>query len=94
MDGDEEDKLDDEDLQVLKEENKTEHELQICLAELFGAMFKTHTNSCRNLVQKLITSILPKYATEDNKQHHKFLLFVLDDMVEFLGPEFLGPLYA
>lgn len=23
----------------------------------------------------------------------KFVLFILDDMVEFLGPEFLGPVY-
>ena len=23
----------------------------------------------------------------------KFVLFILDDMVEFLGPEFLGPIY-
>ena len=42
MEGDEEDRLDDEDLAVLKEENKNEHELKICLAEIFGILFKTH----------------------------------------------------
>lgn len=42
MEGDEDDKLDEEDLAVLKEENKNEYELQISLAEIFGILFKTH----------------------------------------------------
>lgn len=79
---------------MLKEENKTEQELQICLAELFGAMFKTHKQFCNNLVQKLISEVLPKYANQEDKHKCKFLLFVLDDMIEFLGPDFLGPVYG
>ena len=63
------------------------------MVELFGATFKTHKDHCRNLVQKLIVTILPNYANEEDKHKSKFLLFVLDDMVEFLGPEFLGPVY-
>jgi len=94
LEGEDDEKLDEEDLQVLKEENKNEQELQISLAELFGAMFKTHKDSCRNLVQKLITEVLPHYSAPDDKHKSKFLLFVLDDMVEFLGPDFLGPVYA
>ena len=68
-------------------------ELQITLAELFGAMFKTHRDHCKNLTQKLISEILPKFANDQDKHKSKFLLFVLDDMVEFLGPDFLGPIY-
>ena len=93
LDGDEEDKLDEEDLIVLKEENKNENELQLALAELLGIMFKTHRESCQPLVQKLITEVLPKVAKDTSKAKTKFLLFILDDMVEFLGPEFLGPIY-
>lgn len=91
---DDEEGLDEEDIQVLKEENKNEMELQISLAELFGAMFKTHKDHCRNLLQKLLTQVLPNYADENDKHKSKFLLFVLDDMVEFLGPDFLGPIYV
>jgi hypothetical protein len=29
-----------------------------------------------------------------SKPKVKFLLFILDDMVEHLGPDFLGPMYA
>lgn len=78
---------------MLKEENKNEQELQITLAELFGAIFKTHRDYCRSIVQLLVTEVLPKYVKEDDKHKSKFLLFVLDDMVEFLGPDFLGPMF-
>jgi len=91
--GDEEDRLDEEDLIVLKEENKNENELQLALAELLGIMFKTHRDHCQPLVQQLISEVLPKVAKDTGKAKTKFLLFILDDMVEFLGPDFLGPIY-
>jgi len=91
--GEEDEQLDEEDLAVLKEENKAENELQIALAEILGILFKTHKYSCRNLVQKLITEVLPAIAKDDSKHKNKFLLFILDDMVEYLGPDFLGPIY-
>ena len=91
--GDEEDKLDEEDLIVLKEENKSENELQVSLAECIGILFKTHGPHCRNLVQVLQSTVLPAVEADGSKQKQKFLLFILDDMVEFLGPDFLGPAY-
>ena len=89
----EEDALDEEDLLVLKEENKNENELQLALAEILGVLFKTHRDHCQNLVQQLINVYLPKVAQDTSKPKVKFLLFILDDMVEFLGPDFLGPVY-
>jgi len=62
MDGEEEDQLDEEDLMVLKEENKNEQQLQLDLGEIIGVIFKTHKIFCQNLVQKLISSILPDIA--------------------------------
>mmetsp|Transcript_1961 Transcript_1961/g.2898 ORF Transcript_1961/g.2898 Transcript_1961/m.2898 type:complete len:340 (+) Transcript_1961:2323-3342(+) len=89
-----EDGLDEEDIQVIKEENKNEQELQVTLAELFGAVFKTHRELSRPLAEKLLTVVLPKYGKDNASKHDmKLLLFVLDDMVEFLGPDFLGPVY-
>lgn len=93
LEGDEEDRLDEEDLAVLKEENKNEHELQIGLAEIFGILFKTHKNSCKDLVAKLWQEKLPAISENQTKHNMKFVLFILDDMVEYLGPDFLGPIY-
>lgn len=93
MDGDEDDQLDEEDLLVLKEENKNEHQLQLDLGEIFGVLFKTHKERVQNLVQDLINNKLPALAKIETKQKRKFMLFILDDMVEYLGPDFLGPVY-
>lgn len=56
-------------------------------------MFKYHKDHCQGLVQKLISTVLPEVAKDTSKAKVKFLLFILDDMVEYLGPDFLGPIY-
>jgi importin-5 len=61
--------------------------------EIIGVLFKTHKDRCANVVQKLISSILPEIAKDQSKPKQKFLLFILDDMIEFLGPDYLGPIY-
>lgn len=93
QEGEEEDQLDEEDILVLKEENKNENELQLSLAEILGILFKTHKMHVKNLVQKLLVDIIPLVEKQTSKQKQKFLLFILDDMVEYLGPDFLGPVY-
>ena len=90
----EDDGLDEEDLLVLKEENKNEYQLQLDLGEIIGALFKTHKNLVQGVVQDLLTAKLVPYGAEGaSKPKTKFLLFVLDDMIEHLGPDFLGPMY-
>jgi len=55
---------------------------------------KTHKNLVQGVVQDLLTAKLVPYGTEGaSKPKIKFLLFILDDMVEHLGPDFLGPMY-
>jgi len=60
QDGEEDDKLDEEDIMILKEENKNETELQLSLAEILGCLFKTHKPLCKNLVQKLLSEVIPE----------------------------------
>jgi importin-5 len=45
------------------------------------------------LINQLINGVLPPVLNSGEKQKTKFGLFVMDDMVEFLGPDLLGPLY-
>jgi hypothetical protein len=51
---DEEDDLED-DKEMIKEENKSEYDLQLSLSEIMGIIFKTHKNVCNNLLQILFT---------------------------------------
>ncbi len=78
---------------MIKEENKNEYDLQFSIAEIMGIIFKTHGSFSVSLVQELLNVILPPALSSGEKQKTKFGLFVLDDMVEFLGPALLGPLY-
>jgi importin-5 len=88
---DEDEQFDEDDLEVIKEENNNEYDLQHSIAEIMGILFKTHPSLCGDLINQLINVILPPALNSGEKQKTKFGLFVMDDMVEFLGPNFLGP---
>lgn len=59
---DEDDDEDDggDELEIIKEENKNEYDLQLSLAELIGILFKTHKDFGANLLQELFTTVLPE----------------------------------
>jgi hypothetical protein len=81
-------------MELVKEENKSEYDLQLSIAEIIGIIFKTHKQLCGNLLQALFAGPLPEALKSTEKSKTKFALFILDDMVEFLGPEYLGNHYA
>jgi len=87
---DEDDELDAEDLALLKEENNNEHDLQLAAAELMGILFKTHKNDVGPLVQKLRSEVLVQAFTSGDQKRLKFAIFILDDMVEHLGPTYFN----
>lgn len=47
---DEDDQVDEDDLEVIKEENNNEYDLQLSIAEIMGILFKTHGVISGNLV--------------------------------------------
>lgn len=55
---DEEDEIDQDDMDVIKEENNNEYDLQLSIAEIMGIMFKTSGQFCSNLIHELFTNIL------------------------------------
>jgi len=91
---DEDDQIEDDEKEVIKEENNNEYDLQLSIAEIMGILFKTHGPLCTPLITELFANILPPALASSEKQKTKFGLFVMDDMVEFLGPELLGPHYV
>ena len=83
-----------EDKDLIKEENKSEQDLQLSIAELFGPLFKTHRLQSQKVLALLFNGWIPNaLANTTDKTKQKFGLFILDDMVEFLGPEVLGVYY-
>ena len=75
---------------MIKEENSNEFDLQIAAAELMGALFKTHREYVHGLVQKIRDEIIPECFASNEQKRFKFALFILDDMVEHLGPSYFS----
>lgn len=92
-DDDEEDEIE-EDMELIKEENRNEYDLQLSIAEIMGIIFKTHKELSSTLTTQLFAQVLPGAINNTEKQKQKFALFILDDMVEFLGYNYLGDNYA
>ena len=87
---DEDDALDEEDLALLKEENSNEHDLQLAAAELMGILFKTHREFVTPLVEQLRGTVLVDAFNSGDQKRLKFAIFILDDMVEHLGPTYFN----
>ena len=85
---DEDDQLDADDLALIKEENSNEFDLQVAAAELMGALFKSHKEFVGSLVQRLRNEIIPACFSSQEQKRFKFALFILDDMIEHLGPSY------
>ena len=91
---DEDDEVDQDEIEVIKEENKNEFDLQLSVAEILGIIFKTHGVYCGNLLNELFTNIIPPALSSEEKSKNKFAIYLMDDMVEFLGPNILGVHYV
>jgi len=86
----EEGDLDDEEIELIDEDNDIEENLHVAIAELMGSMFKTHQELTLPLVDLLYNQILSKVLDPTlSDKMHKFGLFLIDDMIEFLGIELI-----
>jgi hypothetical protein len=88
---DEDEEFDENDLELIKEEGQNEYDLQLAAAELMGCLFKTHPDMVGELVTKLRTETLAHAFASGVQKRLKFGLFILDDMVEHLGPTYFRP---
>lgn len=77
-------------MELIKEEGHAEYDLQLTAAELLGILFKTHRSMVANIVQHLRSEVLVQAFGSNNQKRYKFGLFVLDDMVEHLGPTYFS----
>jgi len=55
-----------------------------------GALFKTHKELTLEMVNELYNNVLSGALNENQSDvMHKFAIFVIDDMIEFLGIELI-----
>eukprot|EP00340_Litonotus_pictus_P012553 CAMPEP_0170535624 /NCGR_PEP_ID=MMETSP0209-20121228/101705_1 /TAXON_ID=665100 ORGANISM="Litonotus pictus, Strain P1" /NCGR_SAMPLE_ID=MMETSP0209 /ASSEMBLY_ACC=CAM_ASM_000301 /LENGTH=1014 /DNA_ID=CAMNT_0010836917 /DNA_START=614 /DNA_END=3658 /DNA_ORIENTATION=- len=88
-DGDEEDILDDMDKDVEEIED-----VLVSIADVMGSMFKTHKELTIEVVKLLLEQLLPKYFEKTASSFEvKMGLFIVDDMIEFLGQGLLADIW-
>jgi hypothetical protein len=82
--------LEEDEIELIDEDNDTEEELHVAIAELMGSLFKTHKELTLPLVDLLYNQILSKVLDPAlSDKMHKFGLFLIDDMIEYLGIELI-----
>lgn len=60
------------------------------MAELIGGIFKTHPHLSAGLISQIYQEVFPKILNDNNEKRIKMALFLICDMVEFLGLSYLG----
>lgn len=74
----------------MDEEIKQEEEVQVAISELIGILFKTHKEMTSGFASFLINNMLPQVFIEKQTETMlKFGIFLIDDMVEYLGYDML-----
>ena len=78
--------------ELINEINKKEEDsLHTSISEVLGALFKTHKEHSLTIVNFLYSNVLSKFLTpESTTEDHKFAIFVIDDVIEFLGEAMAG----
>ena len=77
-------------LDNIKEGIEGAEDIITSFSDAIGAIFKTHKNFSITIADKMVSEVLPKYFNVKASNFEKKMgLFILDDMVEFLGQELL-----
>jgi hypothetical protein len=82
---------DEEDEFIMQINRQEEDRVHIGISEVIGALFKTHTELSLGIIsyvydQVLSTLLAPTAPAED----HKLGIFIIDDIIEFVGPSLVN----
>ena len=94
-DEDIDDYYDDEiELDNIKQNIEGTEDIITSFSDAIGALFKTHKEFCMDIAKKMVEDVLPKYFRNSASNFEKKMgLFIMDDMIEFLGQELLGNIW-
>ena len=91
--GEEEDDDEDqqEEIEGLEDDIEEIESIQSVLSDNIGFCFKTHKDISHDIVSYIISNWLPKYFRKEASNFEISMgIFIIDDMIEYLGQQFLG----
>ena len=78
-------------LDNIKQNIEGAEDIITAFSDAIGALFKTHKEYCMEIAGKMVNDVLPKYFKNTATNFEKKMgLFLMDDMIEFLGQELLN----
>mmetsp|Transcript_11490 Transcript_11490/g.22578 ORF Transcript_11490/g.22578 Transcript_11490/m.22578 type:complete len:1098 (+) Transcript_11490:907-4200(+) len=78
---------DEEDEFIMEINSREEDQVHIGISEVLGALFKTHTELSINIINYVYSELLSSLlAPEAPVLDHKLGIFIIDDIIEFVGP--------
>ncbi len=76
---------------ILAEDIEEIEDIQGFISDVIGYSFKTHKDISQEVVQSIINDWIPKYLKDNSSPFEiKMAILIIDDMIEFLGQEFIG----
>ena len=94
-DSDEEGYSDDEFCEEIEKDIEDIEDILVCIVDTFGTIFKTHKELTLEMVSKLLQEMLPKYLNDEASFFEtKMGVFIIDDMVEYLGQDLLEKIWS
>ena len=75
---------------LIKNEKENLEEIQIEIADIIGILLKTHKKQCDYILGQIINNLIPLYLKSNIAFEIKIALYLLDDLIEYIGQEKLG----
>jgi importin-5 len=95
INSDDENDSDDGIVDELERDIEEIEEVLVSIADVIGSLFNTHKELTLDVVGKLLNEYLPRYFEDKASTFEKKMgLFILDDMVEFLGQNLLDKIWT
>ena len=75
--------------ELIEEDIQNIENIQTEIANLIGIIIKTHKKKAVNIIKIILKELLPKYLKSKLAFELKIALYIIDDLIEYLGQEVL-----
>jgi len=73
--------------EIIEKEIKSIEDIQIEIGENIGILLKTHRDKCEQIIDKIINKLIPSYLNSNYNYEIKIVLYLSDDLIEYIGQE-------
>ena len=76
--------------ELIEEDIESLENIQSEIADLVGILFKSHKNSSQEIVKIILEKLIPNFLSQNTNFEIKMAIYLIDDLIEFLGESYLS----